>query len=211
MKHILQYATSHHATPILDPVWDEITYIPGEKFYPIPEYGCKYFITSKNRVIDVAKGQILTVSPPRKDDGYRQVSLWKDGKVVVEYLHRLIGLTQCSNVLGKNRFHHIKPSKPAIDKPSNILPVWPGQHDDLHGLLRQRKMREYQEMVEQIKIENKQKLYKIPHLDFANSENFEYYMWVTPEGYNAYKAGEDVPLNSIKGEHAEFIGKRKSF
>ena len=209
MKHILQYATSHHATPILDPVWDEMTYIHGEKFYPIPGYDCKYFITDKNRVIDVARGRVLTVSPPRKD-GYRQVGLWKDGEAVDEYLHRLIGFTQCSNVLGKDIFHHIEPSNPAIDKPSNILPVWKWQHDELHGLLRQGKMKEYQEMVAQIKKENKQKLYRIPHLDFSNDENFKYYMWVTSDGYKAYKAGGDVPLNSIMGQHAEYIGERKA-
>lgn len=203
MKHILQYAASHNTVPILDAVWDEITYIKDEVFYPIFKYDSKYFITNKKRVIDMAKGMVLTVSPPREKDGYRQVGLMRDGKVVNEYLHRLIGLTQCPNVLGKDIFHHIKPSKPAIDIPSNILPVWKWQHDELHRLLNQGKLEEYRKMVAQIKKENKQKLYKIPHLDFKSDTNFNYFMMVTAEGYKAYREGKYVPLNSIAGEFSE--------
>ena len=203
---ILQYAASHPRETILDTVWDEINHIEGECFYPLFGYDCKYFVSNKLRVINCSNGQILTPQPHKdnkgNETGYKQVTLRKHGENKPEKLHRLVGKTQCPNVLGKDIFHHIKICFPSDDKASNLLPVWKSQHDELHKLLREKKTAEYKEMIKYIKKENKQ-LYKIPHLDYASNEHYNYFMFVTYGGYLAYKADKELPLNSIVRESAE--------
>lgn len=214
---ILQYAASHPRDTILNTVWDEINPIEGEieVFYPLYGYDCKYFVTNKLRVIDCSNGQVLTPQPQKDTKGnltgYMQVTLWQNGKEKYEGLHRLIGYTQCKNVLCKNIFHHIDGDK-SNNKASNILPVWLSQHNELHKILpRGTKLNEltegnrskYNEMVKLIKAENKQKLYKIPHLDFKPTDKYNYYMYVTKEGFNHYKTRNNVPLTYIIMECAE--------
>ena len=55
----------------------------------------------------------------------------------------------------------------------------------------------------QVRKENSQKLYQIPHLDFEDDDMFNYFMYVTAKGYKAYKAGQEVPLDTIIRESAE--------
>ena len=70
--------------------------------------------------------------------------------------------------------------------------MWQWQHDELHKILKGRKSKEligndrdtYNKMIQAIKEENKQKLYKIPHLDFESDDKFNYFMYVTKEGFN---------------------------
>lgn len=213
---ILQYAASHPRDTILNTVWDEINPIEGEieVFYPLYGYDCKYFVTNKLRVIDCSNGQVLTPQPQKDTKGnltgYMQVTLWQNGKEKCEGLHRLIGYTQCKNVLCKNIYHHINNDK-SNNKASNILPVWQWQHDELHKILKGRKSKEligndrdtYNKMIQAIKEENKQKLYKIPHLDFESDDKFNYFMYVTKEGFNHYKTHNNVPLTYIIMECAE--------
>lgn len=207
-QDLLKYIAAHpHERPILCPTWDEITNIPGEVFYPLFGYDCKYFITNKNRVINASNGMIMTVQPPREKDGYRQVGLMKNGKLKTVYLHRLIGKTQCSNVLDKDDFHHIDKRKPLKDTANNILPVWKWQHDELHKLIKAGKNEEYKKMIAEIKKENRQKLYKIPHLDFENDQHNNYFMLVTSEGYKTYKRGEEISIYDIVKEWAEPKGR----
>ena len=73
----------------------------------------------------------------------------------------------------------------------------------LHRLLKNNMSNEYKELIKRIRKENRTNLYKIPHLDFAHSENYLYWMWVDSKGYNAYKKGEFVPYESIYIETAE--------
>lgn len=207
MMDILQYAANHQKRPILSPVWDEIDYIEGECFYPLFGYDNKYFVTNKQRVINATTGQVMTPYPKidiyGRITGYRQVALQKNGKSKKETLHRLVGKTQCKNVLDKDIFHHIKIANPSIDKASNLLPVWRYQHDELHRLLNEGKEKEYKEMVKAIKKENAQKLYKIPHPDYKPDGKYKYYLFVTAEGNQAYKRGKEIPLNCIVKESAE--------
>lgn len=213
---ILQYAASHPRDTILNTVWDEIEPIEGETFKMICGYDYKYFLSNKNRVIDCTNGQVLTPQPHKdtygKETGYSYVTLRQNGKNKNETIHRLIGKLQCPNALRKNIFHHIDGDK-SNNKASNILPVWQWQHDELHKILKGRKSKEligddrdtYNKMIQAIKEENKQKLYKIPHLDFESDDKFNYFMYVTAKGYKIYKQCGDVPLDCIVKETAEAI------
>ena len=215
MKHILQYEANHQQKPILNPVWDEITLNKGEAWYPLDGYDNKYFITDQLRVIDLSTGQVLTPQPQKdihgKETGYLQLTLRKNGKDKTEKIHRLTGKLFCKNVLNKDIFHHIDGDK-SNNKASNILPVWFEQHNELHKILPKGKIlkdltqedkNKYLEMVKLIKAENKQRLYKIPHLDYKPNENYNYFMFITTEGYKNYKAHNDVPLDCIVMECAE--------
>ena len=204
---ILQYAASHPRNTILNTVWDEIDHIEGECFYPLFGYDNKYFISNKLRVINATTGQVLTPTSHKNikgnETGYRQVTLRKGGKGKTETLHRLVGETQCENVLRKNIYHHIKIEFPSNDHANNLLPVWDYQHIELHNLLNAGKKKEYKDMVKAIKKENSQKLYKIPHPDYKPDGNYNYYLFVTEEGNKAYNRGEEIPPNSIIKESAE--------
>lgn len=202
IKDIIQYASAHPEKIILNTVWDEINFIESECFFPLFDYDFKYFVTNKERVVNSTNGQVLTPRL-RKQSGYKQVSLMREGKIKAEYFHRLVAQTQCPNSLNKRIVHHIKISNPSIDKASNLLWVWKWQHDKLHLLLKEDKREEYKEMVNSIKKENKQKIYKIPHLDFESDESMNYYMYLTYDGYRAYKSGEKIPIDSIVRETAE--------
>lgn len=155
---ILKYASSHPRNTILDTVWDEIDYIPGECFYPLFGYDNKYFVSNKQRVINCSNGRLLTPIFKKnikgEDTDYRQVSLRKDGKTKGELLHRLVGITQCPNALNKSIFHHINVCHPANDDPKNLLAVWLWQHTELHRLMRANKTAEYYKMVKAIEEEN---------------------------------------------------------
>lgn len=149
----------------------------------------------------------------------------QNGKPKVETLHRLVGYTQCKHTHHKNDFHHIDGNK-SNNKASNILPVWKWQHNELHAILKAGMLlkdlnpedkERYNQMVKEIKAENKKKLekdaqlafdakkqlYKIPHLDFESDDKYNYFMYITLDGYRAYKATNDVPFNCIKQETAE--------
>lgn len=122
LKDLIQYIAAH-PPKVLNTIWDEIDFCDGEAFYPLFGYDCKYFVSNKCRVINASNGQVLTPSTDKRT-GYNKVFLMKNGKIKAEYLHRLVGITQCQNVLGKDIFHHIKIHKPIIDSAGNLLPVW---------------------------------------------------------------------------------------
>lgn len=211
LRDIIQYAASHQGKPILNTVWDELTSIlPGECFYPLQGYDCKYFISNKNRIYNASTGQLLTPAPKVHKgivSGYSAVGLMQNGRCKNVILHRLVGETQCPNVLHKNIYHHISLAKNKDgllnDNANNLLPVWKHQHDELHRLLNENKIDEYKKMVSDIKKENKQKLYIIQHLDFEDNDKFRFFMYVNARGYKEYKKNGDVPLDCIIMERAE--------
>ena len=65
MKDILQYEANHQEKPILSPVWDELSFLPNEHFYPIVGYDYKYFMSNECRVMNATTGQILTPTPQK--------------------------------------------------------------------------------------------------------------------------------------------------
>lgn len=208
LKDVIQYAAAHPPKE-LNPTWDEIDLIEGEVFYPLFGYDCKYATTNKNRVVNLTNGQVLK-GCVRESDGYTIVCLMQNGKRKDEYLHRLIGITQCPNVLGKNVYHHIKNKKPLDNSARNILPVWDGknegktnQHDELHDLLRKKDTRAYKRMIKEIKKENREKIHRIKHPYYSDDKNFKYYMYISATGYKEYKKTGNIKNNEIIRETAE--------
>lgn len=210
LKDILQYAANHQKKPILSPVWDELKFLEGEHLYPLVGYDLKYFISNKQRVFDLSNGRMLTAQPHRNDKGnltgYATVCLLKDGKPKQQAIHRLIGKTQCPNVFNYDIYHHISNVRHNglyDNRASNILPVANTEvHNKLHHLMTNDK-KAYAEMVAKIKKDNKQKVYKIPDLDFGSNEHYSYYMLINAAGYKAYKKSGDVPLDCILMQIAE--------
>lgn len=209
LKDILQYAANNHKKPILSPVWNELTFLPGEYFYPLVGYDLRYFVSNKQRVIDATNCRLLTPQPHKNKgilSGYQTVTLMKDGKPKNEKIHRLVGKTQCPNAFNHNIFHHINNTKHNglyDNRVSNILPIANEDvHNELHRLMKE-DMKAYKEMVTKLKKENKQKVYKIPDLDFESDVNYNYWMLVNAAGYKEYKESGDVPLDCILMQIAE--------
>lgn len=72
-----------------DIVWDNISPLEGEKFFPITGYDFRYFGTDKGRIINATTGEEL-INTPRESDGYIQLTIMKDGTEKSEYLHTLM-------------------------------------------------------------------------------------------------------------------------
>lgn len=133
-----------------------------------------------------------------------QVKVIKNGKPVPRSVHGLITST-FPNVCKRNQIHHINGNS-TDNRPCNLVRVFGGdlgkEHNQLHSLMKSNQ-KEYKKMIKQIRKENSQKLYQIPHLDFEDDDMFNYFMYVTAKGYKAYKAGQEVPLDTIIRESAE--------
>ena len=88
---------------------------------------------------------------------------------------------------------------------NNLLYVYHEQHIKLHDLLSDGKTEEYNKMVQEIKKENKQKVYKIPHPDYELKTNFRYWLYLNTAGYTEYKKSGNIPNGTIVKEYAEAI------
>ena len=172
-----------------------------KSYFLIHGYDYMYATTDDGKVVDFSTGEELS-QRPNKEKGYIQVWLMKNGKRVPKSVHSLVVKTQGDNVLEKNEIHHIDKVK-NNNKLSNLLPVWHDEHQQLHKLLEDGKTEEYKQMIKNIRKNNRQKLYRIPHLDFESNEHFNFWMWITAEGYKLYKADKDVPFWCIAKESAE--------
>lgn len=58
-------------------------------------------------------------------------------------------------------------------------------------------------MLKRIKKLNGEEWFKILHPDYKSDEQTNYYMFLSKKGYQAYKQGKGIPLDSIKCESAE--------
>lgn len=146
LKDILQYAANNHNQPILSPVWNELTFLPGEHFYPLVGYDLRYMVSNEQRVIDATNCRLLTPQLHKNKgilSGYLTVTLMKDGKPINEKLHRLMGKTQCPNAFNYDIFHHINNTKHNglyDNRASNILPIANKDiHNELHMLMKKDK------------------------------------------------------------------------
>lgn len=211
-----------------DIVWDNITPLDGEAFYPVTGYDYRYFVTNKERLFNITTGEEL-INEPRDSDGYIQVILIKDGIEKNEYLHRIVVATCCSLKLEKRysstaelledtRYvvHHIHIGKNGKLKntpndllltDNNIKYYEDGkeytQHQKLHKLWDEGKKKEYWQMVRKIRKDNERELFKVPHPDFEADERFTYFLWVDVKGKKAYDKGNEIPITSIYRESAE--------
>ncbi len=211
-----------------DIVWDSITPLEGEAFYPVTGYDYRYFVTDKGRLFNVTMGEEL-INEPRNPDGYIQVVLIKDGAEKNEYLHRLVAAACCplksdkkygstAELLEQTRYkvHHIRIGKNGKNRitPEDLL--WTDdeikyyedgkeytQHQKLHKLWEEGKKKEYWQMVRKIRKDNERELFKVPHPDFEADERFTYFLWVDAKGKRAYDKGNEIPITSIYRESAE--------
>lgn len=204
-KDLIQYEAAHPKKRP-DNVWGEINSSKDECFYPLFGYDNVYFISNKAKVINTTNGRVLTPQPhidiKGKETGYLTITLMQVGKAKTIFLHKLVAMTQVDNALKKTEIHHID-CNPSNNKASNLLPVYKYQHDELHRLLNAEKEKEYKELVKKIKKENSQEIYKIPHPDYKEDDNFYYYMYLSKDAYKAFNKNGDIPSEGIIKESAE--------
>lgn len=182
-------------------------------------YDYQYAVNNDTgEAVNFNNGRILTLSPNRTEDNhngkvYFQVFLMKDGKKIPKLAHRLLleaGLLpnnrNCDNV------HHID-GNTANNRPSNLLPTFSGtEHNTLDRLRRDKtKRKEYMRMVNEIRKLNSEERFKIPHPDYPSDEHTNYFMFLNKKGYQAYKQGKAIPLDSIRCESTEKVERKKSY
>lgn len=174
----------------------------GDKFTLIRGYDYPYaFNTRTGEIANMRTGYILTPSPNKIDDNYYlQVQPILNGIKVPRLVHKLI-TSEFPNPYRRNYTHHINGNR-LDNRPCNLLLVHDNEHAKLHSLMKTDK-ETYKREIARIRKENKQKLYKIPHLDWEHSDTLYYWMWVDATGYKAYINNGDVPFGSIKMEAAE--------
>ncbi|MCD8116455.1 MAG: HNH endonuclease [Oscillospiraceae bacterium] len=167
------------------------------KFSVLPgDYDYIYATTSDGGVVNFTLGTELTPVVRNEKEGHLTVGLMKDGEQKLEYVHQLVMRSQGhNNNLNKPHVHHIN-CKPADNRISNLLAVWPSEHHKLHRLLKDGKKDEYNELVKEIKTQNKEKLFHIPDPQLGE----RYCMYVNRAGLKAYLAGDAIPKESIKGQ-----------
>lgn len=213
LNDVIQYASAHPKERF-NVVWDAIKPIKGEHFFALNGFDTKIMISNKCRVVDMTHGSINNPTPHKNNKGeltgYYQVTLKQYGIEKPYFLHQLVGMSQCDNALGKTELHHLKPinkknMKISDHRASNLLYVYYEQHIKLHDLLSDGKTEEYNKMVQEIKKENKQKLYKIPHPDYKSDTNFKYWLYLSATGYKEYKKSGNIPNETILKEYAEAI------
>ena len=172
-------------------------------------YDHKYAINNDTgEVVNFDNGGVLTPSPNKADGNiYYQVSPIKDGERQPKLVHRFIleaGLLP--NNRGCDNVHHIN-GKAEDNRPSNLLPTFSGkEHSTLDKLRKDKtKKKEYMRMVKEIKKLNSEEWFKIPHPDYPSDEHTNYFMFLNKKGYQAYKQGKEIRLDSIRCESMETI------
>ena len=55
---------------------------------------------------------------------------------------------------------------------------------------------------------NKEEWVKIPHPDYQSDGYADYFMFLSKKGYQAYKQGKEIPLDSIRCETVERIERK---
>lgn len=176
-------------------------------------YDHQYAINNDTgEIVNFDNGRILTPSPNRTEDNhngkvYYQVALMKDGKRILKLIHRLeLEAGLLPNNRGCDNVHHIN-GKSEDNRPSNLLPTFSGEeHSTLDRLRKDKtKKKEYMRMIKEIKKLNSEELFKIPHPDYPSDEHTNYFMLLNKKGYQTYKQGKEIPLDSIRCESMETI------
>lgn len=179
----------------------------------IGEYDHQYAINNDTgEVVNFDNGRILTPKPNRKEDNhngkvYYQVFLMKNGTKIPKLVHRLaLEAGLLPNNRGCDNVHHIN-GKTEDNRSSNLLPTFSGkEHNTLDKLRKDKtKKKEYMRMVKEIKKLNSEELFKIPHPDYPSDEHINYFMFLNKKGYQAYKQGKVIPLDSIRRESMEKV------
>lgn len=183
--------------------WIKLDIKPGEKLTPIIGYDFLYAVSDYGRFFNLSKEKMYDANDSQfKSKGHIQVAIWKHGKMKLIYLHVLIA-KQVANAYHYSLIHHID-GNPRNNLPSNLLPL-PSQktHKYLHKLLSENRLNEYYAEVEKWKKHNSTKLYKVPHPENTSSDCYDYWYYLSEEGYSAYQRGEGIKPQYIELETAE--------
>ena len=166
--------------------------------YPIYGYDYAYAVSSDQRIFNLTDGKELIQT---LDVDHMVVTLIRGGEKVKVEVHRLIGQTQCNNVLNRQIWHHIN-NNSTDNRPSNLIALENNSvHRKLHALLKKSK-KEYREAIKTIQAENKQTLYKILDEEMSNDLCQSYFL-VKREGYNHYKETGEILPDQVVQQYVE--------
>ncbi len=125
-------ATSAMETAILENCVEELEAenaalkVDAESWVWIPEFVDSYQVSTKGRVRSVARidsdgnrRRQKYLHPTATQKGYLKVSLWKAGKGVEQYVHRLVASAFCSSNVNCDQVNHID-GDPANNEASNL-------------------------------------------------------------------------------------------
>lgn len=175
-----------------------------------------YAIGNNGTIINV--NRMTEVKSHKTGNGHLQVKLDGLFESVQPTVQQLVSLMWCCNKLSKEKVHHIDGNKLNNDY-RNLIPVTDKEHKKAHIMLdiieefnksgdteqekaAKEKYREYIKYIESENYEPLEDLRVIPHLDYKDGENYNYYMYVTEESYQLYlQSGNEGDL-VIKGEGA---------
>lgn len=175
-----------------------------------------YAIGNTGTIINV--NRMTEVKSHKTGNGHLQVKLDGLFESVQPTIQQLVSLMWCCNKLGKDKVHHIDGNKLNNDY-RNLIPVTDKEHKEAHRMMdiiekfnkagdteqekaAKEKYREYIKCIETENYEPLEDLRIIPHLDYKDGENYNYYMYVTEESYQSYlQSGNERDL-AIKGEGA---------
>ena len=174
----------------------------GDTFTLIRGYDYPYAFNNRTgEIANLRTGHVLTPFPDAAENGRLCVAPIKDGVKETIKVHKLISKELPNNLL-KDITHHIN-GDPYANNPNNLLPVTSKEHTHLHQLMKdESKKAEYRREVSRIRRENKSKLHRVPHPDFAHDDNYCYWMWIDHKGYSQYKNDGTFPNESIILEQA---------
>lgn len=155
----------------------------------------------EGRVFNLSTREEYTQTPD--EEGYLCVSLLYNHKWKQFCVHQLVAQSQIDNHLLKSEVHHID-ENPLNNNVKNLIWVTRTEHGELHRLLNANQVEEYEKRIKEIRADNCQKLFKTKHPDMETDEHVDYYMYLTKKGYDAFKEGNQIPIDSIVLEYADY-------
>jgi hypothetical protein len=175
-----------------------------------------YAVGNNGTIINI--NRVQEVQSHKTGNGHLQVRLDGIFKSVQPTIQQLVALMWCCNAKDKKIVHHIDCVK-TNNNYKNLIYVTDVQHKKAHSMIDIIKecrekgnkkceaaaITEYLEYIKTIEVENYEPVVDlriIPHLDYKNSKNLDYYMYVTEESYQLYLQTNNESDLVIKGEGA---------
>lgn len=107
----LTRSRQHHAV---------VTNIRGEKWNPVVDYENTYLISDKGRVAHIRFGHKVLITKKPEKNGYTKIYLYKNGRYVRRYRHRMVAIAFIPNPLNKRYVNHKKIKNPCDDSATNL-------------------------------------------------------------------------------------------
>lgn len=181
--------------------FSEIDSEVGKPYYILTGYGHLISVDDDGNIYNLSTHKRL--KPSINEEGYSRVAvLQKNGKCKNVLVHQLVAQT-LPNSLHKSDAHHINGNK-SDNRRENVLPVWRGEHGQLHQIMNAEQNDEYSAMVAKIREDNAQPVYKIP-CEYASDDGVhDFYFEITQEGYDMYQKTGDFPASTIIRQFFEY-------